>query len=81
MTKDCDAFREDEYRRRKENGTVREGLSEIDHPIATKHVDIELSTVALCFDKYESQPGYSATQSGQGHTDSPFKASEALLST
>lgn len=81
MTKDFDGFREDEYRRRKENGSVTEGLSEIDHPIATEHLDIVLSTVALCFNKYQSQPSYSKTQSGQGHTDSRFKPSEALLST
>jgi hypothetical protein len=40
MTKDCDGFREDGWRRRKDDGAVREGLSEIDHPIATEHLSI-----------------------------------------
>jgi hypothetical protein len=51
MTKDCDGFTEDEWARRKEIGTVREGLSEIDHPIAVERLDIELSTEALRFDE------------------------------
>jgi hypothetical protein len=72
MTKDCDGFREDECTRREENGTVREGLSEIDHPIATEHLDIELSTVALCFNRYESQPNYTERRKVAKDTDYPF---------